>query len=88
MFIIKLIKNVDYFEHLSEEVLKRIFYDLRQEYYQEGDTIFNVGDAPDKMYFISQGTVDLFIPSEYGDKIRLETLTTGSSIGSYSILSD
>ncbi len=33
LFIIKLIKNVDYFENVPEEVLKKIFYDLWQEYY-------------------------------------------------------
>ena len=88
LYIIKLIKNVDYFEGISERILKSIYYDLKQEYYQEDDVIFNIGDPTNKAYFITQGIIDLYIPSEEGDMILLDQLKIGSSLGSYSLLSE
>ena len=90
LYILKLMKNVDYFENIDTDILREVFYSLKQEYYEEGDVIFTFGDPGDKIIFVCMGSIDLYIPSPDGDEkgIFIDNLSLGSSFGSYSILSD
>lgn len=84
----ELIGNVDYFRETSEKVRQELFYSLKQEYYEEGEQIFDYGDPANKIFFICSGQIDLYIPDRYDeDDVHIETLKIGASIGSYSILS-
>jgi CRP-like cAMP-binding protein len=67
-------KNVDYFENINDEILKEIFYSLKQLYFQDGETIFKLGDNADSLYFLCSGSIEIFIPGTDGEEVLIETL--------------
>ncbi len=46
-----------------------------------GDTIFKQGDAPDSLYFIESGRLDVLLRDEAGHVLRLRSMSAGAVIG-------
>lgn len=86
-FLISNIKNVEYLTDSPDSLLEQLYYDLKEEDFTEGDIIFNAGDNIDRIYFIAQGKVEIFIKT-YKLEISIDTLFQGCSMGEYGILGD
>lgn len=61
MALLDLWKTVGLFSGLSEEQLQRLIAISQEEIYNEGDIIFEQGAEGDKLYFISEGQVEIRI---------------------------
>ena len=60
------------------------FRDTKEfETYQAGDTVFNVGDPDDALYYVKSGEVDLLF-----NGYVLETVTEGGIFGEKSLIDD
>ena len=88
LYTLRLLRNVDYFEDLKDDILREIAYHMKEEYFEANSTIFNFGDKSDKVYFICTGMVNVYLPGKGGKKVFLDDLRLGSSIGAYSILGE
>jgi len=60
---IELIKKVEFFNELSEEVIDKIAINSRLEKYGENELLFNKGDAGDSFFLIERGKIKLEINS-------------------------
>jgi hypothetical protein len=83
----ELVRNTDFGYNLSFESVWEISYGLKPLYVQEGRFIFKEGDNCNKIYFILDGKVDIYITINY-EKIFIEELYRGCTLGSYNALSD
>jgi SulP family sulfate permease len=48
---------------------------------KEGEYLIRQGDEADKLYFIEQGTVSVYLEIESGKRVRLQTLGLGTAVG-------
>lgn len=51
-----------------------------------GKTIFWMGDAGDGFYLVNSGSVEVVVPNEHGQSVRLTTLQAGAFFGEISLL--
>jgi voltage-gated potassium channel len=81
---IKLISNIPIFQNLTHECLKEISIHLEQIYSSPGDMIIKIGDNGEEMFIISNGNVDVILPS--GEKIA--SLHDGQIFGEIALVSE
>jgi SulP family sulfate permease len=48
---------------------------------EAGETLIRQGEEADKLYFIEQGTVSVYLEIESGERVRLQTLGLGTAVG-------
>jgi len=48
---------------------------------EAGETMIRQGEEADKLYFIEQGTVSVYLEVESGERVRLQTLGLGTAVG-------
>jgi len=48
---------------------------------EAGETLIRQGEEADKLYFIEQGTVSVYLEIESGERMRLQTLGLGTAVG-------
>ena len=82
--VLNLISNIPLFENLSSFELKRIASCLKKEFYSPGEMIISKGDVGDKMFIISNGTVDLLNKN----KDVINTLKSGQFFGEIALMMD
>eukprot|EP00347_Sterkiella_histriomuscorum_P022573 403337973 len=82
----KIISSIEYFANLSEDLKEELHYKLSLEYFEKDTEIFSTGDSCDALYFIVDGEIDLVIHQQDDEELQLDTLYTGCSIGSYSLI--
>ena len=86
-FLVSNIKNVEYLKNGSDVLLEELYFDLKEEAFKEGDVIFKAGDVVDRIYFIAEGEIEIFIKT-YKIEISIDTLFQGCSIGEYGVLGE
>jgi len=80
------LKNINYFQHLSNEILETLVYKLRQEYFEDGQLLFKHNEQVQQVYILADGQVDTFVSLNDEDLV-LDTLQVpGSVLCQYSIL--
>ena len=57
-----------------------------EEEFEKGDQIFDCDEVCDKIYFITEGKVEIEIHNEKNECITIETLGRGDIIGQYSFI--
>ena len=85
-FIKMLIKNIYYFEQISNDSLEELANYMKQNYFDCDQVLFRAGDPVEDIYFIASGTVNIIVELEH-NQIILETLSEGCVIGFNGILS-
>ena len=58
---------------------------MKADFYEEGAELVETGEILDKIYFIENGSIDLFVYDKHNEKHKMATLRQGSIIGSYSV---
>jgi len=81
--MIQILKNIPFFQELSDEDLNKIAANVQMDYFPAGHIIFNQGDAGEKMYVIKRGEVQVI----RGKKI-LANLKDNSFFGEMALVSD
>ena len=87
MALLDLWKAVGLFSGLSDEQLQRLIDISQQETYDDGDVIFEQGADGDKLYFISEGQVEIRIrKSREGPERSQVFLGRGQLFGEMALL--
>lgn len=81
-----MLKTIDYLSHLSEDLIEELHYMFTKEYFEENRVVFHSGSNCKAIYFVVEGELDLYIDHDENEKVLLDTLYQGCSIGSYSVL--
>ena len=85
-FMKRALKNVDYLScGVPDKILEEITYVLDLIDIKEGDYLFKAGHSCRNIYIISKGEIDVFVKNNEKE-FYIDTLYTGCSIGSYSML--
>ncbi|EAR83168.2 cation channel family protein (macronuclear) [Tetrahymena thermophila SB210] len=71
------------FQGYSQQFLQELAYTMKEQLYGPGEIVFSLGQHDDRMLFITQGSVQLFIPiQKYKQTIDLQILDKGE-VGHY-----
>ena len=65
-FIVKSIDQVEYFKNIEEAPLHDIMYNLTVQKYTKGDILQRPGELSDKLYFLQNGVIEIYIKMENG----------------------
>lgn len=74
------------FEKFSPEEIAVVAPMLRRKTFQPGEVIINAGDEAGEMFFLTRGSVSVFIPLESGGRKRLATFSAGMIFGEMAII--
>lgn len=86
--LIDALKKVNLFEELKHNDIVTIANQFEPEYYPINAIIVNQGDYGDKVYFIIEGSVEIFIIDKEGKENVLTILNSGNYFGELAILID
>jgi CRP-like cAMP-binding protein len=87
MGLVNLLKTVSLFNGLSDSQLQRLIDISEEESYSDGDVIFNQGAEGDKLYFITEGQVEIRIRKRPGEPERSQVfLGRGQIFGEMALL--
>jgi len=86
-------KNVEglnkFFDNVKEiDALKRLSSDRRMKTYKKKEIIFNEGNAPNYLYFLSKGKVKTFKSHEYGKELITSIYKEGDFFGYLALLEE
>ena len=74
------IENVPLFSGLPEALLRPIREAAVRQLYEPGETIFRRGDAPELLYIVDEGEVDIVLPAR-GEELIVASFQPGSFFG-------
>lgn len=80
--------NLDLFAGSEPAFLDSIAGQFQSESFAMGDPILSKGEPGDKFYLVAEGRVSIWDTGEFGNKVRLGTLTDGDHVGEMALLSD
>ena len=78
------LENVPLFSNLPTTHLEPLRRAAVRLLYRGGETVFNHGDAPEYLYIVEHGVVDIVLPAR-GEEIILATLEAGSFFGELAV---
>jgi DNA-binding response OmpR family regulator len=86
-------KNVEglnkFFDQVKEiDELKKLSADRRMKTYKKKEVIFNEGNNPNYLYFLSKGKVKTFKAHEYGKELITSLYKEGDFFGHHALLED
>ena len=87
IFLLWNIRSVEYFKNAPDYLLEELYCDLKEESYENGAIICKSGDPIDRIYFVTDGEIEIFV-NTYKIEISIESLYQGWSIGEYGVLGD
>jgi CRP-like cAMP-binding protein len=76
--------DVDLFQGLSVDAVRRLSVIGRARTLAEGDYLFLLGDAAEYLYVVAKGTVDLCLPMRLGSAVKdipVESAVAGRALG-------
>ena len=79
--------RTSYIEKLSDEIIEEMLYTLRLEQFENRNVIFREGDMCKGIIFVMEGAIELSY-SENRNSVVIDTLGPGSSLFSYSCLTE
>ena len=82
-FIKRSIKNIDYFNNVSDQIIDEISYCFETVYLRKDNFLFKKGTQWKEIYIISNGELDIYIENSNRKPSVLETLGTGWILGTY-----
>ena len=83
-FIHKAICQIDYFDKIPRDILFDLYYSLKPKIFERGETVLLEGSVIDSIYFILEGTVEVYSQFEYNE-FKIEQLGPGSVLNYRSV---
>lgn len=83
---LSLLKRVPLFRELGDDLLAGLAAHLRRRAFRRGTMIFHKDQAGDALYIIESGMVRIFLPSEGGNELHIDTLGPGIVFGDMALL--
>ena len=84
-FLVSNLKCIDYLKEATDDFLEDLYYELKDETFEGDKVIFKAGDDINKIYFITDGQVEVTVKVNNID-IWIDTLYQGCSMGEYGVL--
>ncbi len=81
----ELVNKVPFFQNANIELKRELVMELKPSVFMKGDLIFREGDVAHHMFFISKGSVEIFL--EKGN-ISIATLPEGSFFGEIALVKE
>jgi glutaminase len=79
-------QGYELFENFSAQELQLIAPFLKQRAYQQSQTIISEGEQAREIFFLADGRVSVFVPTEQGGRKRLATFSPGMAFGEMAFL--
>lgn len=86
-FVLKVRQSIPYFKDVSEENLKKIFFDSETKIYEMEQHVFKRNQRCEFILIVMQGVLAIELETCSEHVTQLDLLGRGSVIGSHSILS-
>ncbi|MBF0450698.1 MAG: ABC transporter substrate-binding protein [Candidatus Magnetomorum sp.] len=83
---ISLIKEIDLFQHLSEDAKLDLSQRMHLHHFQSNDIVFKQGDMGNSLFVIREGVVGVWIKMGNGEAIEVARLGAGSFFGEMALL--
>ena len=84
-WLLSYLKGLDLFAPLSDEQLRKILYFVKTVEFDEGELVFQKGDAGDSFYLIHSGCVEARVPGWLGAKV-LRRMGAGDFFGELALI--
>lgn len=84
---VDLLRQVPLFSTLSDEDLARIGDRVHEAAFEEGDSVFSMGETGDTLYLITEGSVRILYPGR-SQELELARLGPGDFFGEMALLND
>lgn len=82
----QLLKNLDFFEELSEAMIERLALLAEVKTYPEGEFLNKKKKEANFFYILLEGEISLEVESLTGKTVRLETIAPGGALGFSSLI--
>ncbi|MEA3349054.1 MAG: cyclic nucleotide-binding domain-containing protein [Chloroflexota bacterium] len=86
MILLKLIRNVELFNGLTDTELKKIAELCQVKQLKKGETLIKEGDTGDEFFIISKGAVEVIVNSSQSSPETIINLGAGQLIGEMSLV--
>ena len=63
----KMIRNIPYLQHISEEIVNNIIYLMQPQRFLAGTKILKRGDNIDRLMLLKSGSISVFVPHFEGE---------------------
>jgi len=83
----KVLKDIDFLQHLSQGETDKLIFGFEKTTMKEGDILITQGKSGSIFYIIASGIVGVFLKRSLLDK-KVATLATGEFFGEMSLISD
>ncbi len=80
------LKEIELFKNVSLADLENLSRAITERTFEDGEIIFNKGDAGDAMYLISEGQVNIYTGGINGNALPFRTYQAGDVVGEFSLL--
>ena len=82
------LKRCALFSNLPEAVLQQCLINTRFKHYEDGETIYDVGDVPDYVFVVKQGIVRLEVPLPDGEAFFIGPIPETALFGDHEALTN
>lgn len=86
--VIPLLRNVSFFEGLSDEELGQLASIVKRAQADEDDILFEEGDPGDAFFIVHEGGVELSVSRSSGEMEKLAIRRSGEAFGEMALLND
>jgi CRP-like cAMP-binding protein len=83
---LQILRLTHFLRHVPEQALESAAAQLTQETFAPGEDIAVQGSAPDALYFVLDGSLDLLVRDGRGQERRLATLAPGDTLGEVEVV--
>jgi len=85
-FLVRGLQNVDFLSHgIGLDVLEELAFSLKHEVVGMGTLLVTAGQEADQIFLVVEGELEVYITNS-GNETNLDTVYSGCTIGTYSIL--
>ncbi len=86
MATVQMLKNIPFFDELSEAMIERLASVAEVRTYQEGDFLNKRKREANFFYILLEGEISLEVENLTGKNVRLETIAPGAAMGFSSLI--
>lgn len=82
------LKKIPLFAELSRRELGRVNDIIHEREYERGEAVFEMGQPGAAFFIVMEGELDIIVPQEGAEPLKLATIGEGLSVGELALLDD